>query len=203
MQGPNFSNCKLAARFFTKQPANSTLFCRLNLAPKPNLSMAPSQNASMLWSTCSHCPGHSSSGDFSNCFNDSSEPAGFLPQTRTDKQQQQIEQAGGNADHKAHTCYRTADNSHQRAHYRIQVGTTLNPPAATSNLTHYWLASKLMTTFRSSPISSLVPECNLPQGQQLVLAKTGSLVPALPYAKPVPMATPRNTTRFPTICCWL
>ena len=118
MQGPKFSNCKLAARFFTKQPANSTLFCRLNLAPKPNLSTAWSQNASTLWSTCSRCPGHSSSGDSSNCFNDSSEPTGFLPQTRIDKQQQQIEQAGGNANHKAHTRCRTADNSQQCVHYK-------------------------------------------------------------------------------------
>ena len=67
MQGPKLSNAKLAARFFTKRPATSTLCCRLNLAPKPNLSTALSESASTLWSTHSRRPGHS--------FGDSSTPS--------------------------------------------------------------------------------------------------------------------------------
>ena len=71
----------------------------------------------------------------------------------------------------AHTCCKTADNSQKRelqnsGRYKIKSH------AATSNLTHYWLASKLMTTPRSSPISSLVPRCNPPKAQQLVLAES-------------------------------
>ena len=42
-----------------------------------------------------------------------------------------------------------------------------------------WLASKLMITDGSSPISSLVPDCNLPKAATLVLAD-GTLVPVLP-----------------------
>ena len=39
---------------------------------------------------------------------------------------------------------------------RIQEDTTFEPHAATTNLQHYWLASKLMITHEPSPISSLV-----------------------------------------------
>ena len=49
-------------------------------------------------------------GDSSERFDESSVPAGFLPQTDTDKQEQKIAQAGGNAESNAHTCCRVADN---------------------------------------------------------------------------------------------
>ena len=46
----------------------------------------------------------------------------------------------------------------------IQADTTFDHDAATLNLSHYWLASNLMTARRSSPISSLVPAVQSAQG---------------------------------------
>ena len=84
---------------------------------------------------------------------------------------------GGNADHKAqHTFAARRQEEFPRSVLfsteSIQADTRLNPHAATSNPTNYWLASKLMNTSRSSPISSLVPGCNPPKAQLLALAES-------------------------------
>ena len=61
-----------------------------------------------------------------------------------------------------------------------------------------WLASNLMITGGSLPISSLVPTLQSGQGTAPGPCQTGSLVLVLPYAKPAPMATLAPTIRFPT-----
>ena len=109
--------------------------------------------------------------------------------------------------HSTRSCKAAGQVSQQRVHYRIQADTSFNIPMQRhKNLTHYWLASNLMITPRSSPISSLVPGCNPPKAQQLVLAETGSLVPVLPYAKPAPHGNPSQRQDFPHIldhiCFW-
>ena len=55
-----------------------------------------------------------------------------------------------------------------------------------------------MTADGSSPISSLVPNCNPPKAVTLALAD-GTLVPVLPPAKPVFVATPRTRPDFPQL----
>ena len=54
-----------------------------------------------------------------------------------------------------------------------------------------------MTADGSSPISSLVPIYNPPKAVTLALAD-GTLVPVLPPAKPVPVATPSKSIEIPT-----
>ena len=54
-----------------------------------------------------------------------------------------------------------------------------------------WLASKLMITDGSSPISSLVPDCNPPKAVTLVLAD-GTLVPMLPLCQASARGNPKG-----------
>ena len=75
---------QMAACFYTLRPTSSSLCCHLYTHFENKLLQARSQDASTLWSTCSCRPGHSS-GDSSDCFDRSFVPAGFLPQTDTDK----------------------------------------------------------------------------------------------------------------------
>ena len=48
-----------AACFFTKRPAYSSLCCHLNNLLKNQIVAGAVPDASTLWSTCSHRPGHS------------------------------------------------------------------------------------------------------------------------------------------------
>ena len=88
----------------------------------------------------------------------------------------------------------------KRVHDRIQVDTTLNPHAATNNLTHQ-LAGNYTNGYRRVLANELIGTHTIihPRQQQLVLAKIGSLVPVLPHAKPAPMATPTSLPDFPQL----
>ena len=55
-----FLQLQKAARFFTQRPANSSLYCHLNASFETKFVAGVVPNASTLWSTCSHRPGHSS-----------------------------------------------------------------------------------------------------------------------------------------------
>ena len=57
-----------------------------------------------------------------------------------------------------------------------------------------WLASKLMIIDGSSPISSLVPDCNPPKAATLVLAD-GTLVPVLPLCQASARGNPKRHYR--------
>ena len=65
---------------------------------------------------------------------------------------------------------------------------------------HHWLASKLNdhTQVLANQLTSTWSVIR-PRQQQLVLAKSDSLVPVPPQAKPVPMATPTPLPGFPQL----
>ena len=119
-------------------------------------------------STCS-CRTGRSSVDLAGCFGSSSVPASFLYSlTQTTGP---LGSTGG-----AETQDTLAEFTHAQ---QSTIGKTIRRERelqsqsdgykiishAATNLTHYWLASNLMITPRSSPISSLVPGCNPPKAQ--------------------------------------
>ena len=112
---------------YTKTCVFLTLMPPAQPAPKPNCRRRVPERLDPVvhlqlssWSLVS--------GDSSGCFDRSSVPAGFLPQTDIDNTVTLIAQAGRNAESHAHTCCRAADNPQQCVHYRIQVDTGFNIP---------------------------------------------------------------------------
>ena len=182
---PNSSNFAPGCLFLfssTETLALSSLGCHLWTRFQTKLSRVRSQNTPTLCSTCSHRP----ESLFLAALQTASAYPWYLQASLHSRYNNtgMIDRTGrwGNARSRKHTRCSTRLLTQRREFPKAcslqnSGGTTLKPHAAPSNLTHYWLASNLMITPRSSPISSLVPGCNLPKATGLVLAETSSLVP--------------------------
>ena len=132
------------------------------------------------------------------------QPASFL--TRYIQQQATYDRTGRWETHGyAYTRTAAPGCSHKGETFRKHVnqqndpnGTMYNPMRRLIYCIN-WLASKLSLQAGPRQPAHWYPTYKSPKAVTLALA-VGTLVPMLPHAKPVPVATPRDTTKIPTSC---